>query len=74
MPDDINTRDIAMTAKALIDHHMTDCETFRQNLRGDLKEFREDLRKLNWRMAMLIGGLLLFTHGIDWVITYLGHK
>ncbi len=72
MADD--TRDIAVNAKTLIDHHMTDCEQFRKNLRDDLSDFREDLRKLNWRMAMILGGLVILSHGIDWLMTFTGHK
>lgn len=71
---DTETRDIAMQAKILIDHHMLDCSTFRENLREDLNDFRADIKKLNWRIAMGIGGLVVFTHGIDWILTFLGHK
>lgn len=69
-----DTRDIAIMAKALIDNHMTDCNKFRENLRGDLSDFRDDLKKLNWRMAMAIGGIMVFTHGIDWILAFMGHK
>lgn len=71
---DDKTRDIAMTAKTLIDHHMTDCNVFRENLRNDLAEFRADLKKINWRMAMILGGLVVLSHGIDWLLTLAGHK
>lgn len=71
---DIDTRDLAMTAKLLIDQHMTDCNKFRDNLREDLNDFRDDLKKLNWRMAMAIGGIMVFTHGIDWIVALMGHK
>lgn len=63
-----DTRDLAMQAKTLIDHHMLDCATFRENLRGDLSDFREDIKKLYWRVAMILGGLVLATHGIDWIL------
>lgn len=68
------TRDIAMTAKALIDHHMLDCSAFRENLRSDLKDFRDDIKKLYWRVAMILGGLVLASHGLDWIITMGVHK
>ena len=68
------TRDIAMSAKALIDHHMTDCETFRENLREDMREFREDLKKLNWKIAALLGGLVVISHLMDWALGVTGHK
>lgn len=67
------TRDIAMAAKLLIDHHMTDCNTFRDNLRSDQAEFREDIKKLYWRVALILGGLILASHGMDWLIA-LVHK
>lgn len=69
-----NTRDIAMTAQTLINQHMTDCNQFRDNLRQDLTDFRNDLKKINWRMAMILGGLIVFSHGIDWIMALLGHK
>ncbi len=69
-----DTRDIAMAAKTLIDHHMTDCNAFRVNLRSDLTEFRDDLKKLNWRIAMMIGGLVIISHGVDWILQLLGHR
>lgn len=62
------TRDIAMTARTLISQHMTDCETFRTNLRSDLAEFREDIKKLYWRVALILGGLMLASHGVDWFL------
>ncbi len=72
--DDNNTRDIAMSAKLLIDTHMTDCNKFRENLRGDFKEFRDDLKKVNWKIAMMLGGIVVISHGVDWIVSLLGHK
>lgn len=69
-----DTRDIAMTAKTLVEQHMTDCETFRVNLRSDLSEFREDIKKLYWRVALILGGLMLASHGVDWWLTISGKK
>lgn len=75
MPNaDYTTRDIAMNAQTLISHHMTDCEQFRVNLRQDMSEFRDDLKKLNWRMAMILGGLVILSHGIDWILSATGHR
>ncbi len=73
MSDD-STRDLALQAKTMIEHHMTDCNVFRNNLRNDLSEFREDLKKINWRMAMILGGLVILSHSIDWFLTLTGHK
>lgn len=67
MSDD-NTRDIAMQAKTLIDSHMTDCNAFRTNLRNDLSEFRDDIKKLYWRVALIFGGIMLASRGVDWVL------
>lgn len=72
MADD--TRDIAMMAKTLIDAHMTDCTKFREGLRADLKSFNDDLKKLNNRVMMIIGGIVLITHGVDWVMQLMGHR
>lgn len=72
MPDD--TRDIAMMAKTLIDAHMTDCTQFREGLRSDFKEFNAALTKLNNRVMMIIGGIVLVTHGVDWLLAFTGHK
>ncbi len=74
MPEDTSTRDIATMAKTLIDAHMTDCTRFREGLRSDLKSFNDDLKKLNNRVMMIVGGIVLFTHSIDWVLTFLGKR
>lgn len=63
-----------MTAKTLIEHHMTDCNTFRENLRGDLREFRDDIKKLYWRVALILGGLMLASHSVDWFLAWQTHK
>lgn len=36
-------------------------------------EFREDLKKINWRMAMILGGLIVLSHGVDYVLKFFGH-
>jgi hypothetical protein len=74
MPDVDTTRDLAVEANTKIDHHMLDCATFRSGLKDDFKEFREDLKKLNQRMAMVLGGLVIISHGIDWLLGLVGHK
>lgn len=77
MADDVgngrDTRDIAVTARSMIEHHMTDCTQFRADLREDLKEFRADMKKLMWYMALVLGGIIILGHGLDF-ITSLLHK
>lgn len=70
---DENTRDIAVEAKTLIEAHMTDCSKFRDSLLDIHKEFRDDLKKINWRMSMFIGGLIVLSHGFDYAMKILGH-
>ena len=55
MSDD--TRDIAVEAKSLVNQHMTDCMAFRITVQSTLAEFRDDLKSLNWRMALIVGGI-----------------
>ena len=71
---DDNTRDLALTANTKIDQHMTDCTKFREALRQDLIGFREDIKKINWRVAMMLGGLIIISHGVDYFLGLLGHK
>lgn len=54
-----DTRDIAVEAKIMINQHMTDCTQFRITVQNTLAEFREDLKKLNWRMALIVGGITI---------------
>lgn len=66
-----DTRDIAITADSKIDQHMTDCTSFRSAVQDTLNEFREDIKKLNWRMACLLGGLELMAKTLDFLIPVL---
>lgn len=59
------TRDIAVEAKSMIDQHMTDCRQFRITVQNTLAEFRDDLKKLNWHMALIIGGITVAGKLID---------
>lgn len=65
----LETRDMAVQANTKIDHHLLDCAQFREALRSDFKEFRDDLKRLNWRIAIMIGGLVVLSHGIDWLVS-----
>ena len=70
MPDKAyqETRDIAVSANTKVDQHMTDCEQFRINIQATLMEFREDIKSLNWRMAMIMGGFTLVGKILDYII------
>lgn len=70
---DDNTRDIAMQASIKIDQHMTDCTKFRDGLREDLRGFSDDLKKLNNRVMIIIGGLTLLSHSIEAALSWM-HK
>lgn len=63
-----DTRDLAVEAKTSIDQHMTDCTAFREVVQNTLTEFREDIKKLNWRMAMIVGGVTVLGKVFDFVI------
>lgn len=54
---DNSTRDTAVRAETMINQHMTDCSLFRVAIQNTLAEFRQDLKSLNWRMAMIVGGI-----------------
>lgn len=71
--NDTETRDIALAAKTLIDAHMTDCSKFRDSLIEIHKEFREDLKKINWRMALLLGSIITLSHVMDYIMKAFGH-
>lgn len=62
------TRDVAIRAESKVDQHMTDCTQFRINIQNTLGEFRDDIKKLNWRMAMIMGGFTLAAKALDYLI------
>lgn len=68
------TRDIAVTANTKVDAHIQECTELRKRIEKALDDFREDLKKINWRMAMMVGGLLVLSHVIDWIISIAGHR
>lgn len=61
-----DTRDIALKANTKVDQHMTDCVQFRIDVQKTLGEFREDIKKLNWRMALLMGGITAVSKLLDY--------
>lgn len=71
--DDGNTRDIAVKADTKIDAHVTDCQQFRLIIDKRLCEFREDLKKLNWRVALITGMGVALSKVIDGAIHLINH-
>lgn len=71
--DALDTRDIAVEAQTLIKAHVLDCVEFRKTLIDIHREFRDDLKKINWRMAMILGGVVVLSHGLDWFLRLSGH-
>lgn len=67
------TRDIAVESRAMIQQHMLDCKQFREGLREDMKEFRTEFKKLNYRIAMLLGGLVLLSRAAEFIFTVWKH-
>lgn len=72
MTDPKDTRDIAVTAKSLIDQHMQDCVRVREAIFASFKDFRNDLKRQNWILAMIVGGLILVSKLPDY-IPFLSH-
>ena len=73
--DGSERRDLTgMRAETKIDMHMTDCKQFRADLLTTLGEFREDIKKLNWRMAIIVGIGVMLTKGIDILSLFSHHN
>lgn len=64
---DDNTRDISVRAESKIDQHMTDCTHFRLSLQSTLSEFRDDIKKLNWRVALIVGSMTIISKAFDFM-------
>lgn len=60
-----NTRDTAVRAETKVDAHITDCQQFRLIIDKRLSEFRDDIRKLNWRVALITGVGIAVQKGMD---------
>lgn len=72
MADD--TRDIAVAADTKIDSHMVDCIQVRTRIEKALDDIRADLKRINWYLPLIIGGIIVVSHGFDWAIALMGHK
>lgn len=62
---DNQTRDIAIEARSLVNQHMTDCTSFRSDLKATLAEFRSDIKTLYVRLAAILGGLIMISKLVD---------
>lgn len=67
--EDRDTRDIAVEARSMVNQHMTDCEKFRITVSDAFKEFREEFKKLNWRLALFLGGMMVVKEAFDWFVS-----
>lgn len=63
--EDRNTRDIAVKADTKVDTHMQDCLAVRQRIEDSLKDIRTDLKRINWLLPLLIGGIMVIKEGLD---------
>lgn len=70
---DNNTRDIAVAAETKIDAHVLDCVAVRGRIEKTLDNIQADLKRINWYLPMILGGIVLASHSIDWILTFMGH-
>ncbi len=77
---DLDTRDIAVRAESLVNQHMQDCATFRQNLAGKFGDIRQDsiilnnkIDALGTRLSLVMGGLIAAGKLIDYGLTFVRH-
>ena len=68
-----STRDVAIQADTKINQHMTDCTSFRIAIQNNLAELRKDIKELNWRMDMIVGGLTALGKLLDFFVPII-HK
>lgn len=64
------TRDIAIAADTKIDSHVADCLTVRIRIEKSLDDIRDDLKRINWYLPLILGGITVASHVFDIV---LGH-
>lgn len=57
--EDRNTRDIAIEARTLANSHIQECTARWEKLESTLGEFREDFKKVNWKLALIVGGIMV---------------
>lgn len=78
--EDRDTRDTAVRADQKVDSHIQDCIKWRevveksfQSLKADLAAQGTDIKSLNNRVVLIIGGLIVVSKLLDWVAPAL-HK
>jgi hypothetical protein len=60
-----DTRDRMIAVETGLQAHQTDCTKFREGLHETIKEFRQDIKALYIRMAIIVGGLIVIGKAID---------
>ncbi len=68
-----STRDIAVAADTKIDSHLEDCFQVRTRIEKALDDLRADIKRINWYLPRIIGGIVVASHGIDIIISILGY-
>lgn len=71
---DETTRDIAVSANTKVDAHVQDCIRHRESIQNFMLEIRADIKRINWYLPLIIGGIVVTSHGIDWILMLIGHK
>lgn len=72
--DDNDQRQYAgVEARVLINQHMADCATRWERLEGRLGNMSADIKTLNTRLLLIIGGLIVVGKIFDLGVTYF-HK
>jgi hypothetical protein len=69
-----DTRDVARDAFRMITMHMEDCAKFRETLQHNMLEFRQDIKQLNWRIGLMLGGIIVISKGIDFFLNFYKHQ
>lgn len=78
-----DTRDIAVIANTKVDQHIQECINLRVQIMENFSKIREDIKdlgkansRINWIVALVIGGLILATRIpdlINFIKTSTGH-
>jgi len=68
-----DTRDIAVAAETKIDAHVQDCINHREAIQNFMIEIRADIKRINWYLPLIIGGIVVLGHMPDWIVAMSGH-
>lgn len=66
-----DTRDIAVSADTKIDAHIDDCATVRVRIEKALDDIRADLKRINWYLPLILGGITVASQIFNVVIGHL---